>query len=228
MSVRNSVTSAVLGTGLLTSLLLVAPVSSHYGPRFPQSTVLSSEDIEEAVLRGRTGEIVPYLLDRRIGRGSGPKAVIYTPFVRIALAAKAGLLTFDGSIISSQVAPEWIASPEVLVVIGSPCPNEPACEFGGEVVDPIAVSPSRLYIRHQIIPSQSSVPAALTTPLRVLPLRDLRWLGTIPVKEAAVAATFSPQDFRAGSALVAEWGRWDGITFLAGGHIQAIELERWR
>lgn len=226
---KNSVTRALLGRGLLTWLLLVAPTSSYTGPRFPESTVLSGEDIEEAVVRGRNGEVMPYVLNRRIGGGSGPKAVVYTPFVRVALAAKAGKLTFDRFTIVSQVAPQWIASPEVLVVIGSPCPaGEPACQLGGDVIDPITVSPTRLYIRHQVFPSRSSLPAALATPIRVLPLRDLQWLGTIPVKEPAVAATFSAQEFRAGSSLVAEWGRWDSITFLAGGHIQGTELETWR
>ena len=228
--VNNSVTRALLGGGLLTWLLMVTPLSSYTIPRFPQSTVLSGEDIEEAVVRGRNGEVLPYLLDRRIGGRGGPepKAVVYTPFVRVALAAKAGVLTFDGSTILSQVAPQWIASPEVLVVIASPCPGEPACEVGGDVVDPMAVSPTRLYIRHQVNPPGSSVPAAVATPLRVVPLRDLRWLGTIPVKEPAVAATFSPQEFRAGSRVVAGWGRWNSITFLAGGIFQGAELETWR
>ena len=225
---QNSVTCAVLGGASLIWFLLVTPTSSYTGPRFPQSTVLSGADIEEAVALGGNGEVRPYVVARPIGGGSGPKAVVYTPFVRVAIAAMAKALTFDGSTILSQVAPQWIASPEVLVVIGSPCPNEPACEFGGDVVDPIAVGPTRLYIRHQVDPSRSSVPAAVATPLRVLPLRDLRWLGSIPVKSPAVAATFSAEEFRAGSSIIAEWGRWDNITFLAGGYLQPVELETWR
>jgi hypothetical protein len=189
---KNSVTRALLGGGLLTWLLLVTPTSSYTGPRFPQSTVLSGEDIEEAVVSGRNGEVQPYLLNRTIGGGSRPRAVIYTPFVRVALAAMARVLTFDGSTILSQVAPQWIASTEVLVVIGSPCPGEPVCEFGGDVVDPIAVSPTRLYIRHQVNPPRSSVTAAVATPIRVIPLRDLRWLGTIPVEPAATSSYGSP------------------------------------
>lgn len=227
-NIKNSLARALFGIGLLTWLLLVTPTSSYTGPQFPQSTVLSGEDIAEAIARGRKGEVLPYLLNRPIGGGSASKAVIYTPFVRVALAAKAGVLTFDGSTILSQVAPQWIAAPEVLVVIGSPCPGEPACEFGGDVVDPIAVSPTGLYIRYQVNPPRSSVPAAIAKPIRVIPIRDLQWLGTIPVKGPAVAATFSPQEFKAGSSLVAEWGRWDSITFLAGGHIQGAELEMWR
>lgn len=225
--ITNSVTRAVLGGGI-TCLLLGSPTSSYHVPRFPQSTVLSGEDIEEAVMRGRSGQqVLPYFINRPIGGGSAPRAVVYTPFVRVALAAMAGVLTFDGVTISSQVSQRWIASPEVLVVIGSPCPGEPACEFGGEVVDPIAVSPTRLYIRHQVSPPGSSAPA-VATPIRQVPLREIRWLGSVPVKEPVVAATFSPQEFRVGSSVVAEWGRWDSVTFLAGGHIQRAELETWR
>jgi hypothetical protein len=187
---------------------------------------LSATDIEEAVERGQNDDVKPYVISHQIGGGSGPKAVVYTPFVRVALAAMAGALTFDGSRVSSQVAPEWISSPEVLVVIGSPC-GEPVCEFGGEVVDPIAASPTRLYIRHRV-DSRSSVPPTEAGPIRLLQLRDLRWLGTIPVKAPAVAATFRPQEFRDGSKVVAEWGRLDHITFLAGGNLQGPELETWR
>lgn len=224
---KNPGTRALLGGGVLTWLLLVTPTSSYTVSRFPQSTVLSGEDIQEAVVRGQDAEVLPYLLRQRpIGGGARPKAVIYTPFVRVALAARARVLTFDGSTIVSQVAPQWIASPEVLVVIGSPCPGEPACVHG-DVVVPIAEGQSRLYIRHQVDPP-SSGPAAVATPLRVLPLRDLQWLGTIPVEEPTVAATFSPQEFRAGSLVVAEWGRWDSVRFVAGGYIQGAELETWR
>ena len=225
---KNSMTGALLGGGLLTCLLLVTPTSSYTVPRFPQSTVLSGEDIEEAVLRGRNGEVLPYLINRSIGGGPKPKALVYTPFVRVALAAKAGVLTFDGSTVLSQVAQQWIASPEVLVIIGSPCPRKPGCQVGGDIVDPNAVSPTRLYIRHRVHPPQSSVPATVATPIRVLQLRDLGWLGTIPVEEPVVAATFSPEEFRAGSSVLAEWGRWDSITFFAGGHIQGAEVETWR
>jgi hypothetical protein len=227
-NMKDSVTRALLGGGLLAWLLSVTPTSSYTGPRFPQSTVLSGVDIEEAVVRGQNGEVLPYVINRPIGGGSSPRAVIYTPFVRVALAAMARVLTFDGSRVLSQVASQWIASPEVLVVIGSPCPGEPACEFGGDAVDPIAVNPTRLYIRHQASPPGSSVPAAVAIPIRVLPIRDLQWLGTIPVKEPVVAATFNPQDFRPGSHVVAEWGRWDRVVFSAGGQIQGSELDTWR
>lgn len=225
---KNPVTRVLLGAGLLTWALNVIPVSGYAPSRFPQSAVLSAEDIGEAVFHGRNGDVYPYLINRRIGGAPGPKAVVYTPFVRVALAAKAGVLTFDGSTVSSRVAPQWIATPEVLVVIGSPCPGEPACEFGGEVIDPIATSPIRLYIRHQVDRSRSSVPAGVAIPVRVVPLRDLSWLGAIPVTEPVVAATFHAQEFRAGSSVVAEWGRLDRIAALAGGHLQETELANWR
>jgi hypothetical protein len=223
---KNAATPAFLG-GLLTSVLLVTPTSSYHVSRFPHSTILSGDDIEEAVDRGRSGDVAPYLLNRPIGGGPKPKAVIYTPFVRVALAAMAQVLTFDGSTMLSQVAPQWIASPEVLVVIGSPCPGESACQVG-DVVVPIAESPTRLYIRHQVNPSESSGPAAVASPIRVVPLRDLQWLGSIPVEEPVVAATFNPQEFRAGSLVRAEWGQWDRIVFVAGGYIQEAELDTWR
>jgi len=146
----------------------------------------------------------------------------------VALAAKAGVLTFDGATVLSKFAPQWIASSEVLVVIGSPCPGERACEFGGEVIDPIAASPTRLHIRHPVDPSRPSVSAALATPIRVVPLRNLRWLGTIPVAEPVVAATFNAQEFRAGASVVAEWGHLDRVAVVAGGHIEEAELHAWR
>jgi hypothetical protein len=225
--IKNSVTRALLCGGLLTSLLQVTPTSSYTVPRFPQSTVLSGEDIEEAIMRGRNGDVAPYLING-LGGGSRPKAVIYTPFVRVALAAKAGVLTFDGSTILSQVAPQWIASPEVLVVFSRPCPGEPACERGGVVVDPIAESPTRLYIDQRVTQRPSPVPPAVATPIRMLALRDLQWLGTIPVEGPTVAATFSPQEFMAGARVAAEWGRWNTVVFIVGGYIKEAHLETWR
>lgn len=225
---KNAVTRALLGAGLLTWFLLVTPTSTDTGPRFPQSTVLSGEDIEEAVVRGRNGDVAPYLINHPIGGGSKPRAVIYTPFVRVALAARARLLTFDGSAIISRGAPQWIASPEVLVVIGSPCPGEPVCELGGYIVDPIAESPTRVYISQRVNTPASSPPAPVATPIRVLILRDLQWLGSIPVEGPAVAATFGAHEFKAGAAVVAEWGRRDRTAISAGGYIHGGELETWR
>lgn len=226
---KNSVTRFfLLGGVLLTGILQATPTLSSIEPRFPRSTVLTGDDIEEAIVRGRASEVTPYLLNRVIGGGSIPRAAIYTPFVRVALAAMAGRLTFDGARILSEVAPQWIASPDVLVVFGSPCPGEQICEFGGEAVDPRGVSPTRIYIHPQDGSRSSPGPGNVATPIRVVPMSDLRWLGTIPVNEPVVAATFSPHEFRDGSAVVAEWGRRDGISFLAGGRIQQTELDIWR
>jgi hypothetical protein len=62
----------------------------------------------------------------------------------------------------------------------------------------------------------------------VLAVGDLQWLGIIPVAAPVVAATFNPQEFKAGSRIAAEWGRYDRIIFPAGGHFQSAEMETWR
>ncbi len=222
--IKNAVPWALLG-GLIAWSLLVAPVSSYSVPRFPESTVLSGADIEEAVERGRSGDVAPYLING-LGGGSKPKAAIYTPFVRVALAAAARLLTYGGATILFQAGPQWMASPEVLVVFGRPCPGNSACEAGGVVIDPMAESPTRVYLEQTQPPS--SGPRPIATPVRVLPLRDLQWLGAIPVEGPVVAATFSPKDFRAGARVAAEWGRWDSVTFVVGGYLQQADLDTWR
>lgn len=225
--IKNSVPRALLGGGLIAWSLLAPPTFSYSVPRFPQSTILSGEDIEEAIERGRNGDVAPYLING-LGGGSRPKAAIYTPFVRVALAAAARLLTVDGATILFQVAPQWVASPEVLVVFGRPCLPEGTCDAGGVVIDPLAENPSRVYIKQQVpLPASSGAPV-VATPIRVIPLRDLQWLGTIPVEGPVVAATFSPKDFRAGARVAAEWGRWNSVVFVVGGYLQQAELETWR
>jgi hypothetical protein len=219
----NSVRWHLAGSALLASLLLVTPTSSYTGPRFPQSTLLSANDIEEAIARGQNGEVTPYLISG-LGGGGGSKAAIYTPFTRVALATIARLLTFDGTTILFQGAPQWTASPEVLVVFTNPCPGEPRCEFGGVAVDPIVEHPTRIYIQQQV----TQGPSPVTLPIRVLPLNELRWLGTISVEEPLVAATFSAEAFRAGAKVAAEWGHWDSVTFIVGGYLGEAELSTWR
>jgi hypothetical protein len=149
---------------------------------------------------------------------------VYTPFIRVAIAARSGLLSFDGTRLSSAVGPNWIASPEVLVVFGSPCHGDAVCDADGQAVDPRAVSPTRLYISRRINPA----PVAEAKPIRVLPLHELQWLGAIPIEGPTAAATFDARQFEAGSYVVAEWGSRYGVAFLAGGLVQAAELESWR
>lgn len=224
--IKNAVPWALLGGGLITWSLVVVPASSYSVPRFPQSTVLSGEDIEEAIERGRNGDVAPYLISGLGGGGGRPMAAIYTPFVRVALAAAARLLTYDGATILFQAGPQWMASPEVLVVFGRPCPGNSACEAGGVVIDPMAESPTRVYLEQTQPPS--SGPRPMATPVRVLPLRDLQWLGAIPVEGPVVAATFSPKDFKAGAKVAAEWGHWNSVRWVVGGYLQQAELDTWR
>jgi hypothetical protein len=68
----------------------------------------------------------------------------------------------------------------------------------------------------------------IAQPIRIVPVQELAWLGAIPIEDPVVAATFSPDAFQAGSFVVAEWGRWDGVTVYAGGYLEAAELARWR
>lgn len=73
---KKSVKRALLGSGVIMWSLLVTPISSYTVPRFPHSTILSSEDIEEAVERGRVSFPDRLTLESRLLRARSSHAEV--------------------------------------------------------------------------------------------------------------------------------------------------------
>lgn len=212
---------------LLAAWLLSSDAGSATQPgRFPHSTSLTSADLAEAVALGERQDVTPYIVGRGVGRQT-PNLVVYTPFLRLALAARRGLVQSSSTDSLSRLAEYGLPSSEVLVIIGSPCPGRTRCEFSGRTVDPRADAPSRLYISNSLNPSPSSVPIE-AAPIRVMRPSDLEWLGDVPIEEPVIAATFNATQMRANAYVVAEWGSRYDVTFVAGGVLRQSELDNWR
>ncbi len=219
--------SAILSGWLAIGLIATLSAVSQTTQQFPRSTVLSDDDVSEAVRLGQSTDVMPYIVSRSIGGGPVPRLAVYTPFVRVAAAARAQVPGFDKAQWRREGL-EWMTSPEVLVVIGNPCSgNSPECDMPGQPIDPRASGPNRVYISPRIHMYPGRTPQT-AEPVRIVPLHQLAWLGAVPIEEPVVAATFSPDAFRVGSYVIAEWGRWDSVSVVAGGYLRAEDLESWR
>lgn len=196
---------------------------------FPRSASLTPELIEQAVAEGMGDAVVaPYRLLSEIGTPPNQKAAVYTPFIRVALAARAararGVEAFDAATL-----PQWVTAPQVLVVFSAPCRDAPPCSYHGFEFDDttplmqVSVAPGIPALaasgRRDIIPA-----AAISTDLSLLGL-----IGGPPFANARVAATFEPHTFGAGLTVFAAWSLDDGkVIVYSGGRLTEADLRSWR
>lgn len=179
-----------------------------------------------AVAQGVAAEtaVGPYLFQpgNQIGIPGSPSAAVYTPFVRVAMAAR--VARDNGRTFDPEDAPEWITAPLIYVVFRSPCPVAPPCTLGtfdyaGQPPDLAAAwTEAGSYIRPG--------PDALAQEL----IHDLSFLdaiGGLPFEHAVVAAAFQPEQLREGVRLIARW-KSPGVIYDVGGHVTREELRQWR
>jgi hypothetical protein len=79
------------------------------------SSGLAQREIAQALADGARSEeevpLRPYFLNRRYGRSPGPNVAIYTPYLRVALAAR--VAHSQKKRLMAADLPEWIRSPMI-------------------------------------------------------------------------------------------------------------------
>jgi hypothetical protein len=192
----------------------------------PQSAYLTRESINEAVDRGRTTDVAPYGLSQRVGPPRS--AVVYTPFIRVALAAmharRRGNSDFDPSRL-----PEWMTNPLVYVAFSAPCGVEtPSCEIGGEQFD--LHTPFSWVLIAPTVVMRPPPGVGVSTPKQIIgDMTIFESLGGPPFGNVRLVAAFEPEAFRPGLTVFAQWPSPSGKTVaLSGGRISETDLYQWR
>ncbi len=200
-------------------------VSSPQEHTFPQSAYMTPEQVREAMAAGTTADVSPYRLHDEIGARPGPTAAVYTPFVRVALAAKAAQRSNDDGSVPPHW-PQWVTAPNVIVVFARPCGAQ-SCQVDDQTLEddaPVSqVGIARLMETVELPRSATAFRAVAVT--RELAFLDV--LGGPPFENAILAATFEPEAFRPGLTVFASW-TLAKTRFYSGGVISANDLRHWR
>ena len=214
---------AKLGTmTIVLSAQLVLSGQSHTAAhRFPASADLDGTLIQEAIAWGENAKPEPYLLYPEHRQHAW--IAVYTPFVRVALAAHTAKQR--GSRISPSELPNWIVERVVHVVV------RPA--------EAQVMSARRLYpedpplwetpITEIGLEQRGRAPfLAFIAPKWIT--RDLLYLNDLggpPFTNAVAAAGFAPESL---TSEVDVWGWWrkDNHFFPSLGRLEADEIKNWR
>jgi hypothetical protein len=114
------------------TILAIALVIASTGGAAGQPGALSRATVQEAIAFGLSGDPRPYLLrharDRNGGTNDVVVAALYTPFLRVAIAARSA--REEGRVLDPNNLPGWLVAPDLLVAVrwylGEPCEFEPA------------------------------------------------------------------------------------------------------
>jgi hypothetical protein len=214
----------LLSTGVANDLTIVDRDRGQQLPRFPDSVALNPELISLALEEARTGQIRPYRLYK--GGHRSADAAVYTPFIRVALAAQLAFRRENAELDPADL-PTWITEPVVWVVFPPPClPGCPPAFIHDDDHRRLGV----VGISEDM--SNRAMPVA--RPIRVLQdMTQFARLGVLPFADASVAAAFQPLLFRSGWTVFALWTFSDSRgSYLGGayssGLIASADLATWR
>jgi hypothetical protein len=194
------------------------------------SSALSQREIAEALADGGRSEeevpLAPYSLKHHLGRSRGPNVAIYTPYLRIALASR--VAHKDNKSLAPADLPEWITSPNVLVVFRSPCPPDDCSYAAGARMHNYTrdLPPSVVFSGPHTAADDATRPRTSAVAL-AHDLRFLEAIGGQPFKDAVLAAIFPIEAVRPGASLVARWDfGMDRVP--SGGRITSADTRGWR
>lgn len=218
------------GWRVLVSLgFLVALASASAAPRAQQSTGgthpapgLDEASLAEAVRLGETSEPAPWLLYHD-PRSDEATMAVYTPFVRVAMAAHAAKRR--GGRLDMTTLPGWVVERGIHVVIRPFSRSAGAASQLFPDDPPLARTPPThigLQQRDSKVPSRSIPPRWTTTDLSYLAA-----LGGRPFPDAVAAAAFDPDVMVAGLDVYA-WWRKENHFFPSLGLLHPEEMKHWR
>ena len=210
---------------LLAGLLVVASVTAtEFSPSdsFPKSAYLNERSIQEAVEWGNAGKARPYHLYSK-GFKAEPSMAVYTPFVRVGMAAQEARRR-GGSIEVTRL-PAWVTEATVHVVVRPPHRVDEttlkafpgASSLKDVPIAQIGLSSPQGAIFHNYI-----------APISVV--RDLSYLdifGGKPFDDAAAAAVFEPMQMTRGVDVYG-WWRNENHYYPSHGVLETNEMSTWR
>lgn len=191
-------------------------------PRLHQSAQLDEASLREAVRCGETSEPEPYLLYPGPGQDE-PTMAVYTPFIRVAMAAHAARQR--GERLDVSTLPRWVVERDIHVVVRPANRSAMMARqlFPGD--PPLAETPVTqigLQRRDSKLPVQSIPPRWTTTDLSYLEA-----LGGRPFPDAVAAAAFDPDLMVTGLDVYA-WWRKQNEFFPSLGVLNPGEMKNWR
>lgn len=183
------------------AVVVVLLAQSLSGQGAPPAPHLTEEAIDRALTKGLAGLATPH---RTVS------AAIYTPLVRVALAAEAA---FQRShvYLRPEDLPPWITSPHIWVVFREPCRKPDGCMRSTGVPEYYPGQPAAEI-------AVDDHPTRPPTADRVRPVKvtsDLSFrsdIGGLPFEDAVLAAAFEPQGLRPGRWVFAYWVLRDGLS----------------
>jgi hypothetical protein len=207
--VRWSLIAAFFGTSL-TSVIVAASLQGDA----KQAIVL-----REALTFGELHTPRPYILrqNRR------ENIAVYTPFIRIAMAAH--IAKQQGGHVTAESLPAWVTEPTVYVLVRWPCERDVCTSIDGTETFTKDMTP-----RVSAGRLGGGAPGfdSATQPLWVTTdLSNLRALGELPFDGAVAAAGFAPHVLKPDIDFYAWWRK--GIhTLVSSGRLEAAYLQAWR
>jgi hypothetical protein len=194
-------------------------------PSLDQQQPLRLEDrlVQASIEEGTTGAVSPYRLRAEIGQPSSQRVAIYTPYVRVALAAAQAAR--EQRPLHVDDLPAWVTEPVVYVVFRAPCANPP-CEYEGLRLDP-ALPPAAV----RVGPLLSTDNAAESTVDAIKVVHDLSFLNAIggpPFENAVVMAVFRSEDLRLRTSVYARWDVSATVRAYSGGQIRQDDVRTWK
>lgn len=201
------------------SVLFVGNIWGGGLQSLPKSSYLDVALIRDAIAAGEAGSVRPYLL--RTPNGTRYNIAVYTPFVRVALAAYTAKR--GGSQTQLEHLPEWLTQPDIHVVIRWPHEQPSRVVPDGTMFDrrmkltQITVAPNGQRNLVDFIR-----PNWMTTDLSYLDA-----IGGVPFSDAAGAATFPPELIVANTDVLGWWYK-DNNYFMSSGRIEVSDFLQWR
>lgn len=188
-----------------------------------ESVQLDEASLREAIAFGETSEPEPYLLYPGPGPDVDPTMAVYTPFIRVALAAH--VARQRGEHLEVSTLPRWVVERDIHVVIRPADRSAAMARLLFPDDPPLAQTPLTqigLQRRDSKLPLQSIPPRWTTTDLSYLAA-----LGGRPFPDAVAAAAFDP-DFMVTGLDVYAWWRKQNQFFPSLGMVDPDETKHWR
>jgi hypothetical protein len=226
-------TSAALRRVVLCGVFASAPIvllsdrttaqGHQIAPGLPRLAQLDEASLRKAVVFGETSRPEPYLLYPNPGPRDEATMAVYTPFIRVALAAHAARQR--GERLDASTLPLWVVERDIHVVVRPADRSASMARLLFPADPPLAETPiTQIGLqRHGRLHFLDFIPPRwMTTDLSYLTL-----LGGLPFPDAVAAAAFDP-DLLVKDVDVYGWWQKQNEFFPSHGFLNPDDIKSWR